>query len=225
MENTDRIPTNLADIFRLLFDHYGPQSWWPAEHKFEVMVGAVLTQNTNWKNVELALGNLRTRNVLDFHEILKLEIGDMEALIQPAGFYRRKANTIRSICTCLVDHRGIYAFSRQSHQYCRKVLLDISGIGNETADAILLYALEKPAFVIDKYTKRIVSRMSSMNSSPGGQDLQQAFVQQFPPHLVRYQEYHALLVEHAKMHCRKTPVCMACPLQSQCEHFKNSRVN
>jgi len=225
VENTDRTPTNLVDIFQRLFDHYGPQSWWPAEHEFEVMVGAVLTQNTNWKNVELALENLRKHNVLDFHEILKLEIGDLETLIRPAGFYRKKANTIRSICSCLVDHQGIEGLSRQSHEYCRKAILDITGIGDETADAILLYALDKPAFVIDKYTNRIVSRLNSTDSSLGAQDLQQAFMQQLPPQLACYQEYHALLVEHAKVHCRKKPVCIACPLQSQCEHFINPGVN
>ena len=225
MEKTDQTKINLADIYQRLLDHYGPQDWWPAEHKFEVIVGAVLTQNTSWKNVELALENLRISNVLNSRQILKLDIVDLEVLIRPAGFYRRKAGTIRSICTCLENHGGIRALSKHSHQYCRELLLDITGIGAETADAILLYALDKPAFVIDKYTNRIIDRLRNMESSTIGQSLQQAFVVQLPSDLIIYQEYHALIVEHAKVHCRKTPACINCPLQSQCEHFKNLGVN
>ena len=225
MANTDCSSANLAEIYHSLLDYYGPQYWWPAEHVFEVIVGAVLTQNTNWANVELALANLRNQNVLGLREILRLEIDDLESLIRPAGFYRRKARAIRSVCTCLENYHGIEVLGQQSHQDCRKVLLNISGIGAETADAILLYALGKPAFVIDKYTKRILSRLGFMDFGCSYQSFQQVFIQQIPQDIARYQEYHALLVAHAKSHCRKKPDCTACPLQTQCEHFRHFEVD
>ena len=224
MANTDLASANLVDLFENLLDHYGPQNWWPAEHAFEVIVGAVLTQNTSWTNVELALENLRNQNALNYCAILKLETSDFEFLIRPAGFYRRKASAIRSICLFLENHRGIKAFSQQSHHICREVLLSVSGVGAETADAILLYALNKPAFVIDKFTRRIVSRLSSIEFDLSYHSYQQAFENQLPSDLTCYREYHALLVAHAKAFCRKKPVCDACPLQAQCEHFKFAKV-
>ena len=225
MDNANRKTANLAEIFNLLLDRYGPQHWWPAEHEFEMILGAVLTQNTSWTNVELALDNLRHRRLLDYRSILKLNTGDLESLIQPAGFFRRKASTIRAICVCLERHQGIQSLRQRNRQYCREVLLNISGIGAETADAILLYALDKPAFVIDKYSKRIIGRLNALTSSEVSDDsLRQAFIQQLSPDLAVYQEYHALLVEHAKLYCRKTPICTDCPLQSICEHYKNDRV-
>jgi len=223
--NTDQSSANLAEIYHFLLDYYGPQYWWPADHAFEIMVGAVLTQNTSWTNVELALVNLRDKNDFGFREILNLEIDDLETLIRPAGFFRRKARAIQSLCICLENYQGIEGLSQINHQECRNVLLDISGIGAETADSILLYALGKPAFVIDKYTRRILSRLGFMDSACSYQRFQQLFMQQITPDLDHYQEYHALLVAHAKKHCRKKPDCQACPLQIQCEHFRQFKVD
>ncbi len=222
MQNVDRTPQNLVAVYNRLLNYYGTQNWWPAEHSFEVIVGAILTQNTAWTNVELALENLRRHDCLSYEEILKLPIEALQSHIRPAGFYRRKASCIRTVSQCLQDCRGIEVLRQQEHQYSRELLLGISGIGEETADAILLYALDKPAFVIDKYTRRIMSRLGLLDASCSYQTLQQVFVSQLGYRLELFQEYHALLVEQAKTHCRKIPHCTACPLRHCCRHFITS---
>ncbi|MCP4186096.1 MAG: hypothetical protein GY763_00685, partial [Gammaproteobacteria bacterium] len=177
------------------------------------------TQNTAWTNVELALENLRKHDCLNYQEIIKLSVDELRSHIRPAGFYRRKARSIQAISQCLQDSQGIEALSGQDHQYSRALLLGICGIGEETADAILLYAFEKPAFVIDKYTRRIMSRLGLVDIGCSYPVLQQVFVSRLESRLELFQEYHALLVAQAKTHCREIPECETCPLQNCCHYF------
>ncbi len=214
------VSVNFTDIYHQLFQHYGPQDWWPAEHAFEVIVGAVLTQNTAWRNVEIALDNLRAQNLLTWPSLLRKSADELQVVIRPAGFYRRKAACILSICRWLEGKQGIEEIKQYDSIGIRKMLLSIKGIGHETADAILLYAFEKPAFVIDKYTHRIVCRLAGNTQVFNYHDLQAGFVKQLGEKMMVYQEYHALIVAHAKVHCKKTPDCLSCPINQSCSYYR-----
>lgn len=204
----------LRAIGERLADHYGPLGWWPAETAFEVVVGAVLTQNTAWTNVERAIANLRAVGALGPTALAALAEDDLAELIRPSGTYRVKAKRLVTLLQWLgIDWRG-----RLSGELAavRTDLLAIPGIGPETADAILLYAADRPTFVIDAYTRRILGRIGvrpSVDSYDGWRDL---FMRALPPDVRSYNEYHAGLVQLAKDYCRVKPTCAGCPLQSLC---------
>ncbi len=208
-----------TDIYQQLFQYYGPQNWWPAEDAFEVIVGAVLTQNTAWHNVEMALESLRKQDLLSWPSLLDLSVDELETSIRSAGFYQRKAECIQSICRWLEGHQGIEQIKQYDSTKIRKTLIKIKGIGPETADAILLYAFDKPAFVIDKYTHRIFCRLAGFNRLYNYHNLQTGFINQLEENVAEYQEYHALIVEHAKVHCKNTPSCLTCPINQSCSHY------
>ena len=205
-------------LFHQLFDAYGPQHWWPAKTALEVMLGAILTQNTNWSNVEKALTHLRQQRLLSESGLKAVSLEHLAQLIRPAGFYRRKSACIKSLIDWLQFHGGIAALAQQSGAQLRTGLLNIPGIGAETADAILLYALGKPVFVVDKYTRRIVSRIGLLDYDMSYAQHQKFLTARLLSDLSLFQEFHALFVIHAKTHCRSIPKCEICPLRADCSY-------
>lgn len=209
-------------MYTRLFAAYGPQRWWPAESPFEVVLGAVLTQNTRWENVRMALDNVRAAGALSPDVLACLDDTEMQAVIRPAGFFRQKSATLQRILRVLVDEYcgEVDTFLAGETAAVRERLLDIKGIGPETADSILLYAGNHPIFVIDAYTRRICSRMGVCRPDAGYAELQHMFMQVLPDDVQMFNEYHALLVELAKRCCtKKSPACDICPLMDMCKRL------
>lgn len=209
--------------FRRYYDHllaaYGPQQWWPAETAFEVLVGAVLTQNTAWTSVERSIANLKAANALSLNALLALSVDTLRELIRPSGFMQRKALTLKALCTWLHNaYNGSVTFAaQQSTHLLRQQLLAINGIGPETADSILLYALGHPVFVVDEYLRRVVVRHTLAPAKASYTQLQQLAETSFSSDAVEtrathFNEFHALIVETGKRHCRRKPDCTGCPL-------------
>lgn len=211
----------LAPYHRLLAA-YGPQHWWPGETAFEVMVGAVLTQNTAWANVERAIANLKAAGCLGCRDILALTDQALAELIRPAGYFNVKARRLKALCAFLDDH-GVSAAPERLRDLAplpelRHRLLGVHGVGEETADSILLYALGLPVFVVDAYTRRVFSRLGLLTGSEAYRPIQQRFMSQLPADAVLYNEYHALIVHLGKSVCRPRPRCGECPLRDVCAH-------
>ena len=205
----------MLHLFYLLLKHFGPQHWWPAQSPFEVMVGAILTQNTAWKNVEQAIANLREAGVLDPGALFSVSSQVLEELIRPAGFYRVKAARLRSLVGYILDRYGgeVELMAREPGWLLRKEILSVHGIGEETADSILLYALDKPFFVVDTYTRRILTRQGVIKGREPYSEIQRLFMESLPADVELYKEYHALLVELGKRYCKtRGPLCLECPL-------------
>jgi endonuclease-3 related protein len=204
----------LMAAFRRMLRHFGPRGWWPGETPFEVMVGAVLTQNTNWGNVERAIANLKSEDVLAPDSILNLHTATLQRLIKPAGYFRVKAKRLTNFLEYFVERYGgcDRRMAKGELTRLREELLEVNGIGPETADSILLYALKKPVFVIDAYTKRILSRHGLCAEDDTYDDLQELFMDRLSPDVPIYNEYHALIVETGKDYCRTKPRCDECPL-------------
>lgn len=204
----------LLEGFRRLHKYFGPRHWWPGETPFEVMVGAILTQNTSWKNVERAIGNLKNNRVLDPFKLYALSPAKLASLIRPAGYFRVKALRLRHFLKFFIDNYdgAVHPMKLKPAAVLREELLSVKGIGPETADSILLYALEKPIFVIDAYTKRILSRHGLCAEDDGYNELQEYFMDRLSADVQLYNEYHALIVETGKDFCRKEPSCEECPL-------------
>jgi len=198
----------------MLLTAYGAQHWWPADTPFEVMVGAILTQNTNWKNVEKAIANLKQANALDAQTILDMGDAQLRTLIRPSGFFNQKAERLKLFCTFYLAHGRENGL--KSLPDARACLLELKGIGPETADSMLLYALEIPVFVVDAYTKRIFSRLGLISANADYATTQTIFMDELPSDVALFNTYHALIVEHAKRHCRAKPDCAGCPLRLDC---------
>ncbi|KPK97729.1 MAG: endonuclease [Omnitrophica WOR_2 bacterium SM23_72] len=206
----------LNSIYLKLFASFGPQHWWPAKTPFEVMVGAILTQNTNWANVEKAIAQLKQHKVLAPKRIYHLSTSKLARLIKSVGYYNIKAKRLKTFLKFLFDHyKGQpEKMSRVSGQKLRLELLSINGIGPETADSILLYALQKPLFVIDAYTRRIMVRHGFIAEDSSYQDVQNLFMQNLKKEVKLFNEYHALLVRLGKEFClKRRPLCKRCPLK------------
>ncbi len=205
---------SLRELYEKLFSFYGPQNWWPGDTPFEIAVGAILTQNTNWTNVEKAISNLKKARLLSAKALYELPLSGLAELIRPSGYYNIKAKRLRAFLDLLIGkYDGSMARMKKSKtEALRKELLDVNGIGQETADSILLYALEKPVFVIDAYTKRILSRHSIMEMNASYEEYQALFHAAFDDDVQLFNEYHALLVMTGKEHCRPAPRCESCPL-------------
>ncbi|MGA2256545.1 MAG: endonuclease III domain-containing protein, partial [Thermoguttaceae bacterium] len=200
-----------------LLDAFGPQKWWPGETHFEMMVGAILVQNTNWQNVERAIGNLREVDLLDPHSLHDVPQEELEELIRPAGYYRIKAKRLRSLLKFLVERYdgSIQAMFRTPLSKLRKELLSIHGVGPETADSILLYAGSLPTFVVDAYTYRIFTRHGWVGVESDYHQIQEYFHDHLPADAPMFNEFHALLVYLGKHYCKKSkPLCTICPLKS-----------
>ncbi|MBN1328904.1 MAG: endonuclease [Candidatus Heimdallarchaeota archaeon] len=200
---------NPIELFEKLIAQYGPQNWWPGEG-FEIAIGAILTQNTSWGNVEKAIENLRRADLLEPQKIIESKIAFLIKQIKPAGFYNQKA----------VYLKNLSAFWIKKPNPSRNELLMIKGIGEETADSILLYLLQKLEFVIDSYTVRISTRLG-INQTTNKHFWKQYYQEHLPKDIELYNELHALLVIHAKNLCRKrNPLCSACFLQPECRYAK-----
>jgi len=197
-----------------MLTRFGPRGWWPGQTPFEVMVGAVLTQNTNWKNVERAIGNLKEADALSPEAMLAMSPARLASLIKPAGYFRVKAKRLRNFLKYFVESYDGSArrMARRELAELRPELLAVNGVGPETADSILLYALKKPIFVIDAYTKRILSRHGLCAEEDAYDELQELFMDRLAEDVPLYNEYHALIVETGKDFCRTKPRCQDCPL-------------
>lgn len=199
-----------------LFAAYGAQGWWPAETRCEIIVGAVLTQNAAWRNVEYALANLRAAGGLDLGAIVDLPDDRLGELIRPSGYYNVKAKRLKAVCRHVLDAGGIDALAEVPTGELRAGLLAVNGIGRETADDIVLYAFHRPVFVIDAYTRRIFARLGIVDGREGYEELRGAFERALGPKVAVYQEYHGLIVRHAKEACGTRPSCDGCCLQRRC---------
>ena len=204
----------LVKLYDRLLDSYGPQHWWPAESAFEVIVGAVLTQNTSWKNVEKAIIGLKKAGQLDLAGIASLPQDDLAGLIKPSGFFNVKALRLKNLCGWLHSRGGLDALAAWDTGRLRRALLAINGIGPETADDILLYAFERPVFVIDTYTRRLLTRLNLVQGREDYETLQQMFESCLPADHMLYNEYHALIVRHAKGQCTHVSHCRHCAVEA-----------
>jgi endonuclease-3 related protein len=211
------MPSKLLQAYERLLAAFGPQHWWPGDSPFEIMVGAVLVQNTAWRNVERAIENLREAGVMSPHALYALPPAELAELIRPAGYYQVKANRLRNLLRFVVEEYGgsLDAMFATSLGALREQLLAIHGIGPETADAILLYAGGKPTFVVDTYTHRVLARHSWIGYDAGYDEIKEEFESTLPADAPLFNEYHALLVRVGKDYCKRAaPNCDACPLAS-----------
>ncbi len=212
----------LYNIYQRLLEAFGPQHWWPAETPLEIIIGAVLTQNTAWTNVEKAIANLKKAHLLNLNRLNTVSTKTLKRLIRPAGYYRVKTKRLRAVINFIVTKGGIAKLKKVSTPTLRNELLQCYGIGPETADSILLYAFHRPVFVIDTYTRRILTRYGLINGNEHYEELRKWIetnllsLSSSNPHpiICLYNEFHALLVRLAKTHCRVKPLCNSCPLDS-----------
>ena len=204
------------EIYTLLSQHFGPQGWWPGDSPLEIMVGAILTQNTNWGNVCKAITNLQETGVLSFSALSVLPAEQLAQLIKPSGYFNIKAQRLKNLLQMITEqYQGkLELFLNDDLASAREALLSVKGIGPETADSILLYAANHPIFVVDTYTHRIFSRHLLVPEESDYHSLQEVFHDKLPAQPALYNEYHALIVALGKDYCRKNnPRCAQCPLQ------------
>jgi len=209
----------LRDVYRRLLRHYGPQSWWPGETPFEVMVGAVLTQNTSWENVERAIANLRDNAALDPEVIVTTHPKRLASWLRPSGYFNVKTKRLRNFCRWYLAEGGLESLREWPTAPLRRALLGVSGVGPETADDILLYAFGRPVFVIDAYTRRIFARLGTVEGGEDYEVLRALFEERLGRgrrNVAIFNEYHALIVRHAKQACRVRPLCEQCCLAAVC---------
>ena len=203
------------NMFRAMSQAYGPLLWWPAKTPWEVIVGAILTQNTAWRNVEQAIARLAQAGALQPEKMRALNERDLAELIRPAGTYRLKASRLKRFVEFFFERYDgdLPAMFRTSLDTLRTELLGIHGVGRETADAILLYAGHLPSFVVDAYTARILRRHGLLDEEADYEQIKEFFESHLPADVDLYNEYHALLVQVGKEHCRPKPRCPGCPLE------------
>jgi len=206
----------LQEIYDRLYGHFGPQGWWPADTPFEVIVGAILTQNTAWTNVEKAIAGLKDRHLLSLEALHSCPEKDLAPIIRSSGYFNQKARRLKEICRFIF---GNYSGSLESMlsedpRVLREILLSVNGLGPETVDSILLYAAKRPVFVVDAYTRRIFSRHRFLDEKESYAAVQKHFEQSLPADPALFNEYHALIVRTAKIYCKKVPDCSKCPLRT-----------
>ncbi|RLB09222.1 MAG: endonuclease III domain-containing protein [Deltaproteobacteria bacterium] len=199
----------LEDMYERMFSFFGPQNWWPADTALEVMIGAILAQNTNWKNVEKAISNLKEKELLDVLKLYEIPEQELSLLIRPAGYFKVKAKRIKNLISHIVKNYNseLSNFFSLDTSSLRQELLSIKGIGPETADSIILYAAKKPIFVVDAYTYRIMKRHQMIWDDITYDELQQLFMENLPSDESLFNEFHALIVETGKHFCKKKPLC------------------
>lgn len=212
---------DLKEVYNVLYAVYGPQNWWPAESPFEVIIGAILTQNTAWTNVEKAIGNLKTLGMLNPADLFSSPSETIAQVIRPSGYYNRKTVRLKSFMSYFSERYNldIGKMAELEIPVIRDELLSVKGIGEETADSIILYALNRATFVIDAYTKRIFSRTGVFTGDEKYFEMKDVFEMELEPDVKLYNEYHALIVKHAKMYCTTKPDCRECPLKGNCDYF------
>ncbi|MBI2328603.1 MAG: endonuclease [Chloroflexi bacterium] len=218
MLNSATTGEQLQSIYQRLLDAYGPQHWWPAEEPFEVMVGAILTQSAAWLNVEKAIANLKAARVLSSQALRHLSQPELANLIRPSGYYNAKAVKLKSLAGWLKEYYedDLAKLFASSTGQLRQQLLSVYGIGPETADSIILYAANKPIFVIDAYTRRIINRIGLAEHCNSYTTYQSLFMDNLPADAALFNEYHALLVYLGKNFCRNHPLCQQCCLPNIC---------
>jgi endonuclease III related protein len=209
----------LLNIFQILLSTFGKRNWWPGETDLEIIVGAILTQNTSWKNVERAINNMKAQGVLDvdiLHTISKDQLGE---IIKPSGFYNQKSSRLKLFINVLHENfnESIDSLKYYATDDLRNLLLGISGIGLETADSILLYAMNRPVFVVDAYTKRFLKNHRLYDGNGKYDDVQQFFMTNLPHDTYLFNEFHALIVCLCQNYCKKVPECIICPLNKELE--------
>ena len=209
------ISEQLTEIYQLLFDRFGPQHWWPGQTQFEIITGAILTQNTSWANVEKALINLKSADCLTPEKLRRLDVSQLAEFIRPAGYYNIKAKRLKNFVNWLFDNYDGKLTNLESldTDRLRAELLSIRGIGHETADSILLYALNRAIFVVDAYTARIAFRHRLIEPDAEYEQLRELFQSNLPQDAQLFNEYHALLVRVGKEFCKPTARCPGCPLE------------
>ena len=204
------MPARLIDYYKALRKKFGPQKWWPAETTFEMMVGAILTQNVAWANVERAIVNLKSMGLLSPEAIDACDAGTLAMAIKPAGFFRVKSKRLKNYVAWFVRAGDL---STRSTSALREELLEIKGVGPETADSILLYGLGRPSFVIDQYTYRVLTRHHFISEETTYDEMKELFESQLPKDVPLYNDFHAQIVRVGKEYCRTKPLCETCPLK------------
>jgi endonuclease-3 related protein len=212
------LTSTLVDIYQRLLDRYGPQNWWPADTPLEMIVGAILTQSAAWGNVEKAIASIKARGLLSSAMLRQIPTEELARLIRPSGYYNVKARKIKAFIGWLGEyyHDDLNTLFALDLPTLRHELLSVYGVGEETADSMILYAGHKPIFVVDTYTRRIVSRLGLAPAHNSYAAFQALFMEKLPHEEGLFNEYHALLVCHGKAACRKVPVCKGCCLVSFC---------
>ncbi|HEX3036094.1 MAG TPA: endonuclease III domain-containing protein [Thermodesulfobacteriota bacterium] len=205
----------IKGLYNALYKRYGSQGWWPAETELECILGAILTQNTAWKNVEIALSNLKKEGLISIEKLALIPAPSLAEFIRPSGYFNQKAVKIKNFIHFLIQNYNgsLQKMFEEDAKTLREKLLSIKGIGPETADSILLYAGKKPIFVVDAYTYRVLSRHGLLPDETTYQEIQELLTESLPEDTQLFNEYHALLVKLGKEHCRKNPVCEGCPLE------------
>ena len=217
----------LIKLYDSLYAAYGPQNWWPAETSFEVIIGAILVQSTAWNNVAQAINNLKTAQLLTPERLSECPQDMLETLIRPSGYYRAKAKKIQAFLEHLRHYYGncLDSLLAKDLPSLRTEMLSIYGIGEETADSILLYAASKPIFVVDAYTYRLLTRLGWTEGKYHYGKLQKIFMDAMPKDTGLFNEYHALIVRHGKTICSKSPKCSVCVLSQQCPYPALRRIS
>ena len=207
----------LLNIYNQLLEHFGNQHWWPAETKFEVIVGAILTQQTTWKNVEKAIKNLKEGNLLEPKKLFRLPVKRLENIIRPCGFFKLKTKRLRSFLKFFIENYNgnLEKMFKNPLNELRKNIISVNGIGPETCDSILLYAGEKAVFVVDAYTFRLCKRYPIIDSKDY-EEVREFFEKNLPKDVNLFKEFHALIVELGKNYCKTKPLCNQCPLRGNC---------
>jgi endonuclease-3 related protein len=204
----------LKDIFRMLFGAYGEQHWWPAGSPFEMMTGAILTQNTSWSNVERAIANFGGALTPDF--VIGCPLEELRLIVRPSGFFNQKAGRLKGLARWFKSYGcDVEAVNRNAPEKIRAELLSLGGVGRETADSIMLYAFGRPYFVIDAYTRRVFARLGC-DLPETYEGIRDYFESRLPRDSALFNEFHALIVRHAKVRCKAQPDCPGCPLESAC---------
>ncbi len=204
----------LKQLYDILDEYFGDLHWWPGDSQLEIIVGAILTQSTNWSNVVKAIENLREAGLLSVDALVKLPEADLAEWIRPCGYYNIKARRLKNFLTYLseVYQGSLHRLFAGDSGKIRQRLLSVNGIGEETADSILLYAADRPVFVVDAYTKRLLFRHGLIEADASYQDVQALFMDHLPASVPMFNQFHALIVETGKRFCRKMPLCQGCPL-------------
>lgn len=205
----------LLKIFNILLGSFGKRNWWPGETPLEIIVGAILTQNTSWKNVEKAIENMKKEGVLNVAKLYEIDTEQLSEIIRPSGFFNIKSKRLKNIINVIYNEYDATIENMESIKTytLRNLLLSINGIGPETADSILLYALNKPAFVVDAYTKRFLKNHNLYNGDGDYHEIQKFFMDNLQSDVCLFNEFHALIVCLCQIYCRKVPICSGCPLE------------
>jgi endonuclease-3 related protein len=212
----------LIDFYGVLNSRFGFLNWWPADSKEEVVVGAILTQQASWKNVEKAIASLKSAEMISVEKLAKADIRKLELFVKPSGFYRQKARRLKSFMKYVYENYANFDnFFNKSTEELRKELLELNGIGKETADSIVLYAAGKPIFVIDAYTRRIIERVYGLELDYD--ELQNFIENKIERNISLYKDFHAQFVELGKNYCKTKPLCDDCPLNVFCKFYSSKK--